>query len=201
MGADSLKYSTAWVDPRREMSLRGPVAPSTLGRAVGVQRMQFLARFKAYCLAGGDAYLGAGTWVAADAGFACADAEDAKSAQFDALTGGESLFKALEDRIHRGLCLGAGQARALDNMMDDVLLNQRSNLTGATGMTVLRRTELMLQDLHRLWNSINGSKQFFNAGKPVAGGWAAGPEAVVGALRAMPIVNCARFAYYGSFEF
>ena len=87
--------------------------------------MQFLARFEAHCLAGGNANLGAGTGVAADAGFAGADAEDAKPAQFDALTGGESLFKALEDRIHRGLCLGAGQARTLDHMMDDVLLNQR----------------------------------------------------------------------------
>jgi hypothetical protein len=37
-------------------------------------------------------------------------------------------------------------------MMDDVLLNQRSNLAGLTEMTVLRRTELMLQDLRRLWN-------------------------------------------------
>ena len=102
--------------------------------------MQFLARFEAHGLAGGDADLGAGSGIAADAGFAGADAEDAKSAQFDALAGGQSLLQTLEDRIHRGLCLGAGQARALDYMMDDVLLNQWGNLAGATGMTVLRPT-------------------------------------------------------------
>jgi hypothetical protein len=38
-------------------------------------------------------------------------------------------------------------------MMDDVLLNQRGNLAGATGMTVLRPEGLMLQVLRRLWNS------------------------------------------------
>jgi len=123
--------------------------------------MQFLARFKAHRLAGGNADLGAGSGIAANAGFAGADAEDAKSAQFDALAGGQSLLEALEYRIHRGLCLGTGQARALDYMMDDVLLNQWSNLTGATGLTVLRLTGLMLQVLLRLWNSGFGKMQLF----------------------------------------
>jgi len=49
--------------------------------------------------------LGARAWVAANAGFAGADAEYAKSAQFDALPGGQSLFQALKNRIHRSLCL------------------------------------------------------------------------------------------------
>jgi hypothetical protein len=35
-------------------------------------------------------------------------------------------------------------------MMDDVLLNQWGNLAGATKMTVLRPTEMMLQVLCRL---------------------------------------------------
>ena len=101
------------------------------GRLAGFQRVQFLARLEADGFAGGDADLGAGAGIAADAGFAGADAEDAKSAQFDALAGGQSLLEALEDRIHGGLRLGARQARALDHMMDDVLLNQRGNLAGA----------------------------------------------------------------------
>lgn len=112
--------------------------------------MQFLAWLETHSLAGCDAYLGAGTRVAANAGFAGADAENAKSAQFDALAGGKSLLEALEDGIHRGFCLGAGQARALDYVMDDVLFNQRGNLAGATGLTVLRTIELMLQVLYRL---------------------------------------------------
>ena len=94
--------------------------------------MQFLARFETNGLAGGYADFGTGAGIAADTGFAGADAENAKSAQFDALAGGQGLLEALEDRIHRGLRLGARQAGALDYMMDDVLLNQRSNLAGAT---------------------------------------------------------------------
>ena len=58
------------------------------GRA-GLQRVQFLAGLEAHRLAGGDADLGAGAGIAADAGFAGADAEDAKAAQFDALAGGQ----------------------------------------------------------------------------------------------------------------
>jgi hypothetical protein len=105
--------------------------------------MQFLAWFEADCLPRGYAHLSAGAGIAADTGFSRADAENAKSAQFD---------EALEDRIHRGLCLGTRQARALDYMMDDVLLNQWSTLVGATGLTVLRLTRLMLQVLFGLWN-------------------------------------------------
>jgi hypothetical protein len=100
--------------------------------------MQFLAWLEAHGFAGGDAYLGAGSGIAPDASLAGADAENAKSAQFNALSGGESLLQALKDRIHRGLCLGARQARALDYLMDDVLFNQRGNLVGTTELTVLR---------------------------------------------------------------
>ena len=64
-----------------------------------------------------------------------------------------ACFQALEDRIHRGLSLGAGQARALDHMMDDVLFNQCGYLAGATESTVLRPAALMLQILEGLWNT------------------------------------------------
>ena len=92
--------------------------------------MQFLARLESYGFARGYAHFSAGAWVAADAGFAGANAEYAESAQFDALTCGQGLLQALEDRIHRGFSLGARQARALDYMMDNVLFNQRGNLAG-----------------------------------------------------------------------
>jgi hypothetical protein len=111
--------------------------------------MQFLARFEAHCLAGRNAHLGAGPGISAYASFAGADAENAKSAQFDALSGGKGLFQALEDRIHRSFCLGARQTRALDYMMDDVLLNQWGNLVGATELTVLRPATVILQNLMR----------------------------------------------------
>jgi hypothetical protein len=94
--------------------------------------MKFLAWLEADSFSRSDAYLGAGARIAANAGFTGADAENAKSAQFDALTGGQGLFEALENGIHRSLRLGSREAGALDYMMDDVLLNQRGNLAGAT---------------------------------------------------------------------
>ena len=102
----------------------GCIARSLLWSVVRFKSVQFLSWFEANCLPGGYAHLGAGAGIAADTGFSGADAENAKSAQFDALAGGQSLLEALKNRIHRSLCLGTGQARALDYMMDDVLLNQ-----------------------------------------------------------------------------
>ena len=122
--------------------------------------MQLLARFEADGFAGSDADLSAGAGIAADAGFAGADAENAKSAQFDALAGGQSLLEALEDRIHRGFCLGARQARALDYLMDDVLFNQWGNLAGATVLTLLRSAGMMLQILTRLWKNRAAERRF-----------------------------------------
>src|SRR5580698_3650373 len=122
--------------------------------------MQFLARFETHRFSRSDTHFGPGARVAANACFAGADAENAKSAQFDALAGGQSLLQALKNRIHRGLCLGARQACALDYMMDDVLLNQRGNLAGATGLNVLRLTLLMLQVSQRLRNNTSYSTCF-----------------------------------------
>ena len=130
-----------------------------------MERMQLFARLEANSFARGYAHFGAGARIAADTGFAGANAEDAKSAQFDALAGGQGLLQALEDRIHRSLCLGARETRALDYMMDDVLLNQRGNLAGATGLNVLRLTLLMLQVLQRLKNNTLYPCCFFVPGK------------------------------------
>ncbi len=92
--------------------------------------MKFLARLESNGFARGYADFGTGAGITADAGFAGADAENAKSAQFDALAGSQGLFEALKYRIHRGLGLGTRKAGALDYMMDNVLFNQRGNLAG-----------------------------------------------------------------------
>jgi hypothetical protein len=94
--------------------------------------VQFLAGFEANGFPWGNADLGAGSGIAADACFAGSDAKNAESAQFDALAGRQGLLEALEDRIHRSFRLGTRQARALDDVMDDVLFNQWGNLAGAT---------------------------------------------------------------------
>jgi hypothetical protein len=115
--------------------------------------MQFFAGFEADGFAGCNADLGAGAGIATDAGFAGTDAEDAKAAQFDTITGSERLFEALEDGVHGSLSLGPGEARAVYYVMDDVLFNQRGYLAGPFGITLLRPTLVMLQVLERLWNS------------------------------------------------
>jgi hypothetical protein len=127
--------------------------------------VQFLAWLEAHRFAWGYAHFGAGAGIAADTGFAGADTENAKSAQFDALAGGQGLLQALKDRIHRRFCLGSRETRALDYMMDDVLFNQRGNLAGATGLTVLRLTLLMLQLLPRLGNKGKHDFVIFSGGK------------------------------------
>ena len=126
------------------------------GRA-DFQRVQFLAGLEAHGFAGSDADLGSGAGVAADASLAGADAEDAKAAQFNALTSRKSLFEALENCIHGRLRFDAGQARTLNHMMDDVLLNQWGILTGSTELTLLRPTALMLLHLAQMWKCMGNS--------------------------------------------
>jgi hypothetical protein len=128
--------------------------------------MQFLARLEAYSFAWGYAHFGSGAWIAADTGFAGANTEYAKSAQFDALACGQGLLQALENRIHRSLSLGARQARALDYMMDDVLFNQRGNLAGATSLECTTPSLLMLQVLRQLGNNRAEDFRFFSAENP-----------------------------------
>ena len=61
--------------------------------------MEFLARLEANGLSGSDVDLGSCSRIAADTGLACADAEHAESAQFDALAGSQSLFETFEDSV------------------------------------------------------------------------------------------------------
>jgi len=62
--------------------------------------VQFFAGLESNGLARSDAYFGAGSRVAADASLARANAEDAKSAKFDAISGSQGLLEPLEDGIH-----------------------------------------------------------------------------------------------------
>jgi hypothetical protein len=104
--------------------------------------MEFLAGFEADGFTWRDIHFSSGAGIAADAGFASADAENAESAQFDALTGGEGLFEAFEDGVNCRLSFGARQASALDHVMNNILLDQRSLLAGA-------KWGCVANDLHR----------------------------------------------------
>jgi hypothetical protein len=93
-------------------------------RRTVVQGVEFFARLEANSLSRRDTDFSTGPRVAADSGFTRTDAEDAESPQFNAITGCQSLFEALEDGVHGSFRLGPRQACPLDNVMDDILLDQ-----------------------------------------------------------------------------
>ena len=61
--------------------------------------------------------------IAADAGFAWLDGEDAKATELDAVASDEGLLHAVEDCVNRSLCFGSWQAGALNNPLYKILLN------------------------------------------------------------------------------
>jgi hypothetical protein len=98
-------------------------------RRNAIQCMQFFSWLESNRFARGDAYLCSGARIAPDPSLTGSNTEHSKSTQFNAFAGGESLFQALKHRIHRCLRLGPGQACALNHMMDNILLDQRGNLS------------------------------------------------------------------------
>ena len=89
----------------------------------GFDALEFFAGFEADGFAGGDAYFFAGARVAADAGLARFDAEDAEAAEFDALAAAESLLQGIKNRFDGLLGFGAADESLGDNRIHDVQLN------------------------------------------------------------------------------
>jgi len=88
------------------------------------QNVQLFAWLEAHSLARRDADFSASSGVAADAGLARTDAEDAKAAEFDAVARRESLFQSLKNGIHGRFSFGSWQACPFDHVMDNILLDQ-----------------------------------------------------------------------------
>jgi hypothetical protein len=89
-----------------------------------VEDLEVFAWLEADGFAGGDGDFGAGAGVAAYAGLAGLDGEDAEAAEFDAIGSAEGLLHGLEDGVDGGFSLGAGKAGALNNALDEILLDQ-----------------------------------------------------------------------------
>jgi hypothetical protein len=85
--------------------------------------LEVFAGFEADGFAGGDADLGAGAWVAAYAGFAGLDVEDAEAAELDAVLLGEGGFHGVEDGVDGGFGFDAREAGAFDHALDEVLFD------------------------------------------------------------------------------
>jgi len=96
------------------------------------QCVEFLAWLETHGFSGRDAYLGSGARIASDSGFAGADAENAESAQFNALARCKSFLQTFKHSVHCRFGLRAGQACALDHMVHDVLFNQSGHLASTT---------------------------------------------------------------------
>ena len=111
--------------------------------------MELFARLEAHGFAGSDADLSAGARIAADAGFAGADTENAEAAQFNALASGQSFLETFEDCINDGLSLGPGKTRTLDNLVDNVLFNQCRNLALLSLKSTVLRVHAVRLDFWR----------------------------------------------------
>src|SRR5271163_1350077 len=98
--------------------------------------MELFARLEADGLARGDRNLSAGARIAPDPRLARAHIEDAESAQFNPVAGGQGFLQTVEDRVDRGFRLVARQAGPLDHIVDDVLLDQRAHLGKSAGSSL-----------------------------------------------------------------
>src|SRR6185437_2054733 len=88
-----------------------------------LDRLQLFAGFESHGLAGRNGHFGAGARIASNAGFARANVEDAKAAELDAVAFGQRTFHALEDGFDGHFGLGFGDARPVDDFINDVELD------------------------------------------------------------------------------
>ena len=91
-----------------------------------LEALEFFAGLEADGFAGRNIDFFAGAGIAADAGFARLDAEDAKAAELDALAAAEGLLERFENGFDGLLGLGAADVRRGDDGVYDVQLNHTS---------------------------------------------------------------------------
>jgi hypothetical protein len=94
-----------------------------LGDGGVFEALQFLARLEANRFSRGDADLFAGARIAADAGLARLDAEDAELAEFDALTASHGVFEGFEDGFDGLFGLGTADVCLRNHSVYDIKLN------------------------------------------------------------------------------
>lgn len=102
------------------------------GRSAFGQCMEFFTGFEAHGFARCDADFCAGSRIAANAGFACANAEHSETTQFNALARCQCFLESFKHGVDCRFGLGAGQACAFDHMVHNVLFNQSGHLACAT---------------------------------------------------------------------
>lgn len=94
-----------------------------LGFFCGFDALEFFTGFETDGFAWGNVDFFAGAGIAADAGFARLDAEDAEAAELDALAAAESLLERFKNGFDGLLGLGAADESLGNNRIDDVQLD------------------------------------------------------------------------------
>jgi len=108
----------AWVGG---LALGGGTGSSTSSCIDG---MKFFSGFKTNCFARRNADLGSGPWVATDSGFSWTDAEDTKSAQFNAISCCQREFQAFKNCVHGSFRFCPWQPCPLYDVVHYILLDQ-----------------------------------------------------------------------------
>jgi hypothetical protein len=90
------------------------------------EQVQLFTRLETDGLARSDSDFGPGAGVASNAGLAWLDCEDTEAAEFNAVTGYQGLFHAVEDGIDRRLSLGSWEPGAFYNALYEVLFNHEA---------------------------------------------------------------------------
>jgi hypothetical protein len=98
-----------------------------------VGQMKFLAWLETDRFAWSDTHLGPGAWIASDTRLARSHIENTEATQLNAIAGGERFLETLEDGVDCGFGLVARQTSPFDDIMDDVLLDQRALLGKSAG--------------------------------------------------------------------
>jgi hypothetical protein len=101
--------------------------------------LEFLAGLEADGFAGRNADLLAGAGIAADAGLARLDVEDAEAAKLDALSAAESVLHGLENGFNRLFGFASGNIGLCHDGIDDVELNHESSLVQCGRKSMLDR--------------------------------------------------------------
>jgi hypothetical protein len=96
-----------------------------LGLFCSFHALEFFAGLEANGFAGWDVDFFAGAGIAADAGLAGLDAEDAKAAELDTLAAAKSLLERFEDGFDSLLGFRATDKSLGDNRIDDVQLDHK----------------------------------------------------------------------------
>jgi len=148
--------SNQWTAQREaEIVLCGSVSairkPSVDGRGTTtttlLQRLQLLARFEPHGFARRNGHLGAGPWIAADAGFARTNVEDAEASQLNALSMRQCSLHALKDRFHSHFGLGFGDSGLVYHFINDVELDHGVPLKDENGTECKRNPLLTMPPL------------------------------------------------------